>query len=151
MLDAEVRAVSLFFYYASLDERKAYELSQAAVTRIDDLLRKNPKANIQQTTVQECTHLWFAYSKRKETRNRQQSRPAIGWKVPPGEAFNQWQQFYKKAPPEEILAVIFFGILKFKIADIAKGTGVSEGTIRLRLTHAFKRLGELSNVRTLHA
>lgn len=64
---------------------------------------------------------------------------------PDGTDFQTWQKFHRASADGEITAVILTKVLGYPEATIAKGFGVSSGTMKYRVAKGVRQLGAILN------
>jgi DNA-directed RNA polymerase specialized sigma24 family protein len=74
-------------------------------------------------------------------RGRPQFSLESGWRVPQTLDFAPWKEFQKKAPEEELLALVWSKALNFTDEEISQGLGLTEGTLRFRVGRALRKMG----------
>lgn len=139
-IEAQIRSAALFFFLALLDEDKATQLASSLVKayrkKVSDQDADDPSFFV---------YLMSHRIQKLKTASQNQLltiRPINEWLIPEGCDFGKWQAFAKKSEHEELHALIWSQILGLADADIAKGIGVSEGTVRYRVGRALIKLGE---------
>ena len=143
MNDSDVRAISLFFYFVFLDDRKAQEAAGIAT----DLFQKKSKRLGNAPTgslIVSCTNQVWNKLRVKIVRGRPSLSSEAGWHPPQGLNLAPWREFQKSAPEEELVTLTWSRILRIPDSEIAKGLGISTGTVRYRVGKALHHLGALS-------
>ncbi len=146
MNENDVRAIALFFFYALLDDQKAIEAGARALNLAKDKKRKQPEMANAVALVQSTFEIW----KKEEAEARRMSMVRSlnpGWSLPDGTDLSPWREFHKQSSSDEIVVVIWSKILGLPDAEIATALELPEGTIRYRVGHALRRLGELTSSR----
>lgn len=143
MFEKEIKAITLFFYFALLDDKRALSASTKAVDLFYDKIKKNPQINPSVLVILITQQIWKK-SKGNFFRGRPHLNPDSGWQLPENFDFSPWIEFQKISPEEELLAVIWALILKYPEDLISTAIGSTQGTIRYRLGRALRRLGALS-------
>lgn len=140
MKESDVRAVTLFFLFAFADESTALSASAEAVRRLRG--KKFAETDlIEPSLIVSVTYeVWMKF-KRKVRRARGAPMHSRHWSLPEGMDFAPWRDFQKTAPEDELLSVIWGRILGISELEIAKGLGLTDGTVRYRLGRAFRKLG----------
>lgn len=143
MSDSDVRAISLFFYFVFLDDRKAQE---AAGIATDLFLKRSKKIGNSPTgsLIVSCTNQVWQKMRTKIVRGRPTLSGETGWHPPQGLSLAPWREFQKAAPEEELIALTWSRILRIPDSEIAKGLETSVGTVRYRVGKGLHHLGELS-------
>lgn len=140
MKESDVRAVTLFFLFAFADEPTALSASAEGVRRLRG--KKLAETDlIEQALIVSVTYeVWLKF-KRKVRRSRGAPMLSRHWSLPEGTDFAPWRDFQKTAQDDELLSVIWGRVLGISETDIAKGLGLTDGTIRYRMGRAFRKLG----------
>lgn len=138
MSDSSIRAIVLFFFYATLDERRSVLASSEAIEWVNQKIKKNPELNHNVLIVAATSKFW-----KKHKKHIQRGRPQgidSGWKLPNEVDLSPWKEFQKKAEEDELLALIWCQILKLSEEDISIGLNSTEGTVRFRVGRAVRKL-----------
>ena len=152
MFDAEVRAISLFFFFALLDDKR----SMAAAAKATDLffhrMKISPQTKPAVAVVTVTRQIWEK-SRGNFFRGRPNFSADSGWLIADGLDLSPWKEFQKGSPEDEMLALIWSQILKIKDEDISVALGLTEGTLRYRVGRALRKLGGMTqlSVRKLEA
>lgn len=147
MLAAEKKAIenlALFFYFCFMDESRARLACQKALRPLREFL-KNPSAEAT-WRVQLVKSTQKILAKQKNFG----SVSHIGFvqghiRFPEGSDWGPWFEFRKRTEPELFTAVIWVKVLGFKISEVAEGLGVTEGTVRFRLSRGLRELGAITS------
>lgn len=140
MTDSVARSIALFFYLALMDEARAKASSADAASLYD--INHLSKSNC--TEAAEVVRITYAGIERissKLGRGRPNLSTHAGWSLPQGFDLGPWREFQKGAMLDELLVVIWSSVLDFSNEDIAKGWGVSVGTVKYRLALGLRKLG----------
>ena len=140
MGDSEVRALALFFFFASLDEYRAKETASKAADEYERLLKKDPKLDPAVGVILASFKIWNQF-KSKISRGRPQFSNESGWLFPERVDLGHWKEFQKTAPEDELLAVIWVHLLGFSEEQVSKALGLTEGTLRYRVGRGLRKLG----------
>jgi DNA-binding CsgD family transcriptional regulator len=143
MFEAEIRAISLFFFFALLDDERAV----LAATKSTDLffkkMRSSPAMNKNVAVVSITKQIW-----EKIRGNFFRGHPNLssqsGWQPPTGSDLSPWKEFQKSVAEEELLALIWSRILKIKESEISEALGITEGTVRYRVGRGLRKLGGMT-------
>lgn len=144
MTQSDLRSVALFFFYATLDEKKALEASTKAAELIKKKVSRDPQVKTNVAIVFCTRQIWESNSGRF-SRGRPNYSSDSGWLLPEGLDLGPWKEFQKIAQEEEFLCLIWSKILNFSDEDISLGLGISIGTLRYRIGRALRKLGSLTN------
>jgi hypothetical protein len=140
MSDSDVKCITLFFFFTMLDERLALRAASETLELCLRRLESTPKIKPNVLIVSATTKIWTKYRKGL-TRGRPQFSLESGWRIPDSVDFSPWKEFQKKAPEEELLALVWSKILHFSDEDISQGLGLTEGTLRFRVGRALRKMG----------
>ncbi len=144
MIQIDVRAITLFFFYATLDEKRAIEAASEAFEQARKKVSKNPQLKSEVVLVSVTKQVWENNSGRF-LRGRPNYSSESGWLLPDKLDLGAWKEFQKVSQEDEFLCLIWSKILKISDEDISLGLGVSVGTLRYRIGRALRKLGALSN------
>jgi sigma-70-like protein len=143
MGESEIKSITLFFFFAFLDDRRALEASTQAISICSDKKKKNPQFN-NNTLIVMSTFAGWAKHHLKLNRGNPNISTDAGWMIPADLDLGPWREFQKLATQDELLAVIWAKVLEIPEKDIAQGLGISEGTVRYRLGRALRKLGSMA-------
>lgn len=143
MTEADLQSITLFFYFALLDDKKAIEASSKALALCRVRKTKNPNLKNAVAIVAITKSVWDKY-KARVSRGRPNTTIESGWLIPEGLDLGPWREFQKLASEDELLTVIWSKILKIADDDISEGLGITQGTIRYRLGRALRKLGSMT-------
>lgn len=146
MTENDVRAIALFFFYALLDDQKAIEAGARALNLAKDIKRKNTNISTSLALITATDQVW----KKEEAEARRQFAIRSlnkGWALPDGTDLSPWRDFHKQSTGDEISVVIWSKILGLPESEIALALELPEGTIRYRVNHALRKLGDLTSSR----
>lgn len=145
MTENEVRAIALFFFYTWMNDQKAIDSGARALNLAKEKKRRRPELSNNVALV-EATHEIFL-KEEHEMRNFRATSAIGHWNLPDGTDLGPWREFHKHAASEELEAMIWSQILGLPDQDIAQALNLPEGTIRYRVGHALRKLGELTGSR----
>ena len=139
----QIRSVALFFLFALLDERAAMPYANRVTAVLKTKLGRHAEESTEakQIVLGAC-YRQFQKIKKDILRGQVSTSLSSVLTLPSGADLGAWIRFHKDATDDELLALIFSKIMGFSDFDIAQALGVSEGTIRYRISHAVRRLGE---------
>ncbi|MFN7727681.1 MAG: RNA polymerase sigma factor [Bdellovibrio sp.] len=140
MGDSEVRALALFFFFASLDEYRAKETASKAADEYERILKKDPKIDPAVGVILASYKVWIQF-KSKIPRGRPQFSNESGWLFVDKIDLGHWKEFQKTAPEDELLALIWVHILGFSEEQVSRALGLTEGTLRYRVGRGLRKLG----------
>lgn len=143
MTESDVQAITLFFYFSLLDDKKAIEASSKALALCRARKTKNPHLKNSVVIVAATKSIWDKY-KSRVSRGRPNTSVESGWLIPEGLDLGPWREFQKSASEDELLTVIWSKVLKIADDDISEGLGITQGTIRYRLGRALRKLGSMN-------
>lgn len=152
MIDTEVHAVAKFFFLTLRDYRVAHEATKRSLFRLHKI-QKN--TTTQEDNLSEVVAVTYKYwklfhkpkqkpfflalpSKANELTTTQENK----FFIPKELNISAWNQFIKDSKEDELLLVTWSKILNISDADIARGLGLSEGTVRYRVGNGLKKLGK---------
>ena len=144
MIQIDVRSIALFFFYATLDEKRAIEAASQAFEQVRKKLSKNPQMKPEVAIISVTKQVWDENSGRF-LRGRPNYSSESGWLIPEKVDLGPWKEFQKVSQEDEFLCLIWSKILKISDEDISLGLGVSIGTLRYRIGRALRKLGSISN------
>jgi hypothetical protein len=142
MYDEQIKGISLFFFFALLDENKAMTAATRAVDLFFSRMRKNPQSKPNVMLVYVTLFVWQKM-KGNFLRGRPHYSTESGWHLPANLDDSPWKQFQKEASEDELLSVIWSQILKISEDEISYALGVSDGTIRYRIGRSLRKLGSM--------
>jgi DNA-binding CsgD family transcriptional regulator len=145
MNESEIRAISLFFYFSLLDDRKAIEAATETVHILGDKKNLKDSKNNTAELVAACMKIW----KKNETRilrGRPNTSVQSGWQLQQDVDLGPWREFQKNATQDELLTLIWSKIIEINDEDLALGLKISQGTVRYRLGRALRKLGSMTQV-----
>jgi hypothetical protein len=140
MNEAQIKSVSLFFFYAFLEESVATPAINRALLGIQKSQDKNAFTTVEAATVYWTHRYWRKFQKKAKFINIGLERM---YKVPRDFDLEPWKQLQKELTQDEFLVAIWSALLGFSHRDIAEGLSVSTGTVQHRIGIAFKKLGNL--------
>lgn len=140
MSDSDVKAIVRFFFFTMLDEKRALVASSEALEICNRRLQKSPQLNHHILIVSATQTVWGKHRKLVQ-RGRPQYSLESGWRMPEGLDLSPWKEFQKKAPEEELLALVWSKILVFSDEVISEGLGLTVGTLRFRVGRALRKMG----------
>lgn len=149
MFDNEIKAISLFFFFALLDDEKALLASAKCSDLFFQTLKVAPKSIPNVVLVKSTNQIWQKLSQ-QSLRGRPHFATDAGWTLPTGVDLAPWKEFQKSAPEEELLAILWSQILKISDSDIAAALSINEGTVRYRVRRGLKLLGGTMILETRH-
>lgn len=144
MSEVEIRGITLFFFFALLDERRALDAASEALVLCRRKLSKNPELKPAVALVGATRVVWEKHSGRF-VRGRPNFSAESGYLFPQGLDLGPWKEFQKSAQEDEFLSLIWSQVLKIGDEDISQGLGISVGTLRYRVGRALRKLGQMAN------
>ncbi|MBK9322182.1 MAG: sigma-70 region 4 domain-containing protein [Bdellovibrionaceae bacterium] len=142
MREVKFEPIALFFFFAFMDDRKITEASILACSVFDKKKKESLKLSDEVLIVMSTFVVWSKNCLKSNEGNINFSNDG-GWIIPTGIDLGPWREFQKLATQEELLVVIWSKILGLQDKHIAKGIGISEGTVRYRLARALRKLGNM--------
>lgn len=141
MSDSDVKAIALFFFFTMLDEKRATLASAQAYELCFKMREKDESSPIGELIVKSTFKVWQMH-KSRFIRGRPQYSLNSGWILPDGIDIGVWKDFQKNSTEEDLLALVWAKIIQISESEIAQGLGLSFGTIRYRVSHAIRKLGD---------
>ena len=145
MSDKDIRLLALFFYFALLDNKRAFDLTNQSYQFCLKQKEKNPQIRNSVLIVATTIKYWKIAQK-----NKSKKWPYLtsdgGWTIPDKIDIGPWLEFQKTAPSEELLVIIWSKILNISFSDISIATEIPEGTLRYRMARATKNIGSMTNL-----
>lgn len=140
MLD---RAI-IFFYLALLDEAKAKEAIHDVVKSLRKKgVQNNPEQSENLERLISTLHsVYDNYTSKARPMGTVFSSGNLV--LPTGLNWGRWLEFHRQADKNDLLAVIFNKILGISEDVVARGLGVSDGTVRFRVSKGLRLLGGLN-------
>ncbi len=152
MIDTEVHAVAKFFFLTLKDHRIAHEATRRSLLRLNKI-QKNTKDQTDNLieVVFTTYRYWKLFYKPKNklpffSSSEKVTDEAISQEnkffLPKEFSVSAWNQFMKESKEDELLLVTWSKVLSISDEDIARGLGLSEGTVRYRVANGLKKLGK---------
>lgn len=145
MSDKDIKSIALFFYFALLDDVKAIEAANKAMSILKEKKKRNPNTRTEVLVVSATHAIWESIHK-KIYRGRPNTTGESGWIIPQELDLGPWREFQKNASTDELLVVIWTKILNYSDDIVSEGLGLSTGTVRYRCARAFRKLGGMTNM-----
>ena len=146
--DLYVREVVLFFLFTFSDEDLAIKAATQTLKQCD----KKIKTKIEDEFIDHDELIssivfysykyWKKYSL-KRTKVSLNLTHNKTWVLPEGLSLDLWKQFLKEADSEEYLSILWVKILNFSEDQIARGLGLTVGTVRHRVNRGLRVLANL--------
>lgn len=140
MIQADVTKIGLFCFYALLDGPLARKCALKAVAKYSQSLQSGQEESSPSKLVK-ATQSAFK-SMRATPARSVPSLASSGLFIPQSLDLNQWLDLQKSATTEECHSLLWVHCVQIPVADVAKGLGLSPGTIQYRAARALKVLGE---------
>ncbi|MEZ4870795.1 MAG: hypothetical protein R2827_00845 [Bdellovibrionales bacterium] len=144
MVESLKQDIANFFYFSLLNEGVAVEAASKVFIEINKNLDpdENNFLTIEKSkVVNECQDVFKKFF--KKARFGSSVLLEAGWQINPQVDQGLWRHFVRDADEDEYIAVIWSAILKYDDADIAKGLGVTVGTVRHRTGRGLRKLGAM--------
>lgn len=142
MTEEHLRKILTFFFFATLDNKKAKLLSKKCWNWCLTKKNSQPKLSSEEILVLSLAHFWDQL--KKENRHGvTQITEDSGWILKPDFRLEIWVGYYKNASEEEIFALLLYKVLQFSPETISKCLGISKGTINYRTSKGVKKIGQL--------
>ena len=142
--EAQMKSVALFFFYSCMDESEAFEATTKTIEKCRKRLSRGTVSNDDMAAII-VNYTYQAWKKWQASPSRAHLSvlPEVGWILAPNANFGAWQDFRKSADTDEFLAIVWSRLLKLTDEQIAKGLGVTVGTIRHRVGRGLRHLGRV--------
>lgn len=133
MDESIIRSVALFFYLNLFDAKQAHSASQRTLASFKDLGSR---------TNGDLIALAMKVLRHARTLKFFSAGSLSGeFTLPKDLKLDAWTEFKKRSDNAEYETVLWSQVLGFSDSDIAAGLGVTEGTIRHRLSRGMRMLG----------
>ncbi len=147
MNELMIRKIALFFFYSFLDERQSIAATKKVISNIikNSSFKELPADHFDDNPFIVIHQVEKIRKKLKSSKSLSYTNfdMEAGWLVPENVNLGLWRQFLKDATENEIIAVILSQILSFSDREIAKGLGLTIGTVRMRTGYGLRKLGAL--------
>jgi hypothetical protein len=139
---AQLRVVTLFFFLSLLDEPLALASSKRVFRRLRQSFRDRHGADISGDIdlIRCCQKEWEIVRGSPPKKLQAAISHNAGWVLPQDFDLGPWKSFVRASEPTEHLAIIWSKLLGFPDTTIAEALGISQGTIRHRLTRGLRGL-----------
>lgn len=145
---AQIQSVALFYFFAFLDEKVAFEATSKALVRLKNTksLKEGEESLDQESedpaaTIVHLTNRHWLKIKDSKVKNPSAVSYEGGWLVPHHVDLGVWRDFKKESDADEFLAVLWSRVLGFSDDSISRGLGVTVGTVRYRVGRGLRLLG----------
>jgi hypothetical protein len=145
MTKEQAKSVALFFYFAFPMDHNIVKIALNTISECRRQYRREKKSGDVDTATIIVFHtfrFWKKYKKTTAGPIRDQVLEA-GWQFPKDLDMGPWKQFRKDADEEELVTLIWSHILGFSDEQIARGLGISVGSVRYRAGNGLRKLGAL--------
>lgn len=133
-----VKAAATFSFLCLLSDKQALKITGKIIDRLKKEDGDEEAADFWARFVEVTFRIWEKNIGGKA--DIKQNHKA--WKVPQGVSLSEWTLFRKNAYSEEFLAVLWGKVIGIEEAVIARGLGVSAGTISYRLNRGIRFLSQ---------
>lgn len=142
LTDKELEKISLFYYFAFLEEKKAQQAAIKTVRQMQVLRTLSEDTESRNASLIKITLDIFTKEKIR------QKSGIVGLtseflNLPPNSNWGPWFEFKKASNEREFLTVIYSQILGFSDQSIARGLDLPMGTVRYRTGRGLKLLGSI--------
>ena len=142
MQDRLKQDIANFYYFSLLNETVAVEAATKTYMEFcKGLGEKKDDAPEKSKLVHECHKGWSKFNKKAKFGGG--TVLEAGWQMPEGIDFGLWKHFVRDAEEEEYVAVIWSNVLNYSDEEIARGLGVTVGTVRHRTGRGLRKLGAM--------
>lgn len=152
MVESQIPAVSKFFFLVSNNSQKSHEAIYRTIMRLNKIYKKNPEKEEDLSLVVYWTHYYWRkiflsknhfslesiFFKIKDFAKKENK-----YHLPEKIDMSIWYQFVREAKDEEVPLLIWSKVMSISDVDIARGIGISDGTVRLRIANALKKIGKI--------
>tara|TARA_B100000749_G_scaffold280455_1_gene276601 strand:+ start:36756 stop:37208 length:453 start_codon:yes stop_codon:yes gene_type:complete len=140
--------IANFFYFSLLNEGVAVEAASKTFSELHRQINVKPEDSVQiiekSKVIHECSISFKKYFKRAKFGSGVNLE--AGWQFNSNVDQGLWRHFVRDADEDEYTAVIWSSILRYPDEDIAKGLGVTVGTVRHRTGRGLRKLGSMWGV-----
>ncbi len=144
MVSAEqAREIALFYLLSLLDQKLALQAAHKSIAQLKSIGSENGSHS--QVDIARLLRKGFDLHRRMLARNQPTEMSPDAMQFPDGTDFQTWQKFHRASADGEITAVILTKVLGYPEATIAKGFGVSSGTMKYRVAKGVRQLGAILN------
>ena len=134
-IESQIQSVARYFFFSLLDEASAQKLTIKTMRVLKkDAALDESTSRAQQVIVETVDRLWR--KKKEKTPRNSAISSSSGWVLPQGVDVGYWKQFALDAEDDNLSALIWSKIVNFEDANIARGLGISEGSLRYRVAQA---------------
>lgn len=140
MTESSLRSISLFFFFAALEERYVVSASQQAARAFKHALATEPDQTESVHLVRSTFEAWERI-RHVAGRTTLHFLPGPRWSLPRKTSLGPWREFHKHATDDELPIMIWCQILGLSERDVAAALELPEGTVRHRLGRALRKLG----------
>lgn len=137
--EAQIRAITIFFFYAFLEEATATQAIYKTIKKVEKDLNKTDNRDIEISIVYWSNYYWKKLRHKVKFVNVSFDGICI---FSDKTNLEPWKQLQKTVNSEEFLSLIWSQILRIPERKIAEGLKVTPGTVKHRSAMAFKALGE---------
>jgi DNA-directed RNA polymerase specialized sigma24 family protein len=129
--DAQYEAALNYFYFLTMDESAAVNLSLKTVRQVQRKIKSDPTPKVNQLLIKVMAHQLRKMHSRHFLMGS--TLPKSDWKISNSEIYSQWKQFLRHSDIDSSETLVLRYILKFPVDVIAQGLEIHEGTIYFRL------------------
>jgi hypothetical protein len=153
MMDEDIRAIALFFYYSLLDDQLALRATAKAIKKLSRRAQRelSPQGETSEVRplgkdlVRVCFRLWRGLE-RFAPRGGSGGTPTLHWHLPENLDLAPWRQFQREGLSEDMIAVVWSKIIGYPEAIIAQGLDLTPGTVRYRVARGVRQLGQTNRL-----
>jgi hypothetical protein len=151
MIDqSHIRSILIFFRLSLSDEEKVYFLVNQACNKLIAMKDKSTHVNVDSEVIALCQKL-LGKSSFLQKKSAKFSLTE-DWSGPESLDMDRWSAFAATTSSEIVSSVIWCLILEIDYSVVAQALNVSQGTLRLRLSLAVRKMGAIitkNSARTL--
>lgn len=151
MSDIQIKNIFLFYFLVFFNEKNAIKISNRTIgffkKKIRTINHENDKnlfsSEVNILFVSITYKMWKKYYK-KFSKEQKYTILTKNLVFPSNLSLDLWREFKNNVRKEELLALTWSKVLNINDEEIARGLGISVGTIRYRVARALDKLGFLS-------
>ncbi len=144
-MELEARKISLFFFFATLDEPKSINASIRALRILKRRVKSLKGKTVNSHLVSVTNAVWNKqFARRPKTRT--ELSEIENFEVPVNTDLRPWIEFQRLATEPELLSLVWNKILNIKEEEIASGLDLQPNVIHHRVARALRKLGGMNQV-----
>jgi len=147
MVQSQIPAVAKFFFLTTQNSESSHDAIYRTIMRLNSVYKSEPSKEEDTSLLVYWTYYyWLRLQKAKPMFSlfkKAKSEEGVRFIVPENLDLSLWQQFFRDAQDEEALFLVWSYVLNISDFHIAKGMGLSDGTVRFRIGNALKKMGKV--------